>query len=741
MFDPAHTTEETDRPFPVAGRTDLIMERVEFRGEEMWVIKDPIALKYFRMEPEQYQLIQLLDGSRSLDEIQEVLQKQIAPKPITRNELIDLIVDLSRKNLVTPLNYARSEQVLKQSATNRSRKVFSLLINPLFIRLPGWDPSGILRFLKPLFGWMYSTPAVVLFLTFVAACWSLLGIYHNEFRAEMPRLSNFFAGENLLLLWLAIGISKAIHELSHALSCQKLKGETHEIGLAFLVFSPCLYCDVSDSWMFRSKWKRIAVSLAGIYAELILSAIAILIWLNTFGGFWHTLAMYVFLVTSLSTILVNANPLLKYDGYYVLSDWLEIPNLREKSVRVLDNTISSWFFGKSLKADPFLPEKGRGWFLLYAIASAAYSLFLIVVIAESFRLFLKPYGLDALAILFIAFSVSGMIYKGLRRAINMFRKTRERRVKPVRVAFAISGVIAVVAVVHFIPFPNYGRSPLLAEPKIHAHIYAPANALLQEVRVRPGQTVKEGAPLVWLRDDTEEERLRLLQIQSQLRHLDKLLYEKAQQPDNVEIAIGQIEQNKKQIAEVQSQIERLAIYAPSSGVIVAANQAGNQTQKSNRNEIRLASWSGDPLDPSNSKAFIQQQTHLLSIADPEKWEAVLYVTEENKRRLQVGQVIDMRFDSDSSKVIKGKITMIASRHEEEIPQTLSSKFGGPIVTKASSNGSSRAGETYYQAIVSFKAPSFPVVAGLRGEARFLLSYETLTERVWRMIQQAFVSRF
>ena len=211
---------------------------------------------------------------------------------------------------------------------------------------------------------------------------------------KLPDFQAFITPRNIVWLFLALALAKIVHELAHALTCVHVGGQCHEIGLLLLVFTPCLYCDVSDAWSIASKWRRIAVSAAGIVVEACLAAAATFLWWFSAAGAFHTFCLHVMIVCSVSTLLLNGNPLLRYDGYYVLADWLEVPNLGQQSQALL-NRLMSWFFlGIVQPADRSLPRRSRGLLVAYAVVSALYRWLVVLSILWFCYRVAKAHGVE-----------------------------------------------------------------------------------------------------------------------------------------------------------------------------------------------------------------------------------------------------------------------------------------------------------------------------------------------------------
>src|SRR5205807_7258049 len=222
--------------------------------------------------------------------------------------------------------------------------------------------------------------------------------HFESFREKLPSYQEFFSFGTVWYLWLALGLVKIIHEFGHGLSCKAFGGEVHEMGALFLVFSPCLYCNVSDAWTLPSKWKRIIISFAGIYVELIIAAIATFVWWNSSAHpFINNMSLSLMIVCSVSTIVFNANPLMRYDGYYILADWLEIPNLRDRSNKFLMRVVQEHCLGVEVPPEQHMELNRRILFVTYAVVSYIYRWVVTFSILYFMSQFLKQYKLGVVS--------------------------------------------------------------------------------------------------------------------------------------------------------------------------------------------------------------------------------------------------------------------------------------------------------------------------------------------------------
>ena len=239
----------------------------------------------------------------------------------------------------------QGRQLRKRRDERRRQQILGALSNVLCIRFKGIDPERVLDWLYPKVRWLFTRTALVICLLLAISALTLVLVEFEVFRSKLPGFYQFFRPTNALLLAVSLGFTKILHELGHGLTCKHFGGECHEIGIMILVLTPCMYCNVSDSWMLPSKWHRALIGAAGILVEVTLAAICTFIWWFTEPGLLHYLCLNVMFVSSVSTLLFNANPLLRYDGYYILSDIVEIPNLRQKASTILSRKMGDWFMG------------------------------------------------------------------------------------------------------------------------------------------------------------------------------------------------------------------------------------------------------------------------------------------------------------------------------------------------------------------------------------------------------------
>lgn len=721
------------RPVPLRMRADLQTETMTFRGRFYWAVKDPISLRYHRLREEQYFLLTKLNGTRTLEELQHMLQMEYPHTHWGLTELQSLISDLHDKRLVSSERSGQSEGLETQRGKARKQKIVSGLMSLLFIRVPGVYPEPFLRRAYPWIRWMFHPLAVAFVFLSVIAALSLLTIQFDSVVRQMPEFQQFFAWPNLLYLMITMAVIKIFHELGHGFTCHHFGAESHSIGLMLLVFSPTLYCDVSDSWMLRSKWQRILIAAAGIYVEVFLSAVALFTWWYTETGLLHHLALNVFFVTTVSTVIFNMNPLMRFDGYYVLSDLLEIPNLQQRASQAVLSAVGWNCFGIEPRPDPFEPDRGKGWVIAFAVASGVYRCFVMVGIGVFLYSVLKPYRLEVLGILLSSFSVSMMVGQFVYQVIKMVRAPRAKPLSRKRMAVTAAIIGAVLLAVLQIPVPIYIQAAVMIQPHDVRHVYTRTPGMLDQIEVQSGDTVQKDQVLATLSNPQLEDELRQLELEITVEEQRKKNALAQSDPAQKQLAMKALSTRTAQLEELRQQYARLVLKAPADGVIVSAESQPQPEHASD--DHSLDSWHGDPLKPRNTGALLQPNTHLCSIAPDERLEAVLYIDQSDRNDLETGQRIRLKFDHLPDQIYTGEITELSTQAIAYVPSSLSNKTGGPLPTVTDQGGRERLTSLAWEAKVILDRDAGLFVSGLRGRARVVISSRSAGEWLQRWLRK------
>jgi len=365
-------------------RSTVQTYRQQYRGRMWHIVRDPANNQFFRVDDAGYFFVAMLDGRRTVSQVWEVCNEKLGDRAPTQNEVIQLLGQLYTSNLLQADLPPDAAGMFERYRKRIRREVTGYITNFLFVRIPFFDPENILRAWVHVFGWIFSWFGLALWLGLLAYAGNLM---IGNIDGLLDQTQSVIQPDNLFLLSITFVVIKAIHEFGHGFACKRFGtqngtgGEVHTIGIMLLVFMPVPYVDASSSWAFRSKWQRAVVSAAGMYVELAVAAIAVIVWANTAADTTvHKLAYNTIFIASVSTLLFNGNPLLRYDGYYLLSDVLEIPNLAQRSKQYLYYLVKKYIYGARRVHTTARGAGEKFWLLTYAIASSIYRVFISIAI-------------------------------------------------------------------------------------------------------------------------------------------------------------------------------------------------------------------------------------------------------------------------------------------------------------------------------------------------------------------------
>ncbi len=642
-------------------RPDLVAVETKHKRESAVVVKDPVALKYHRMRPDEFHVLKLLDGHCTLEELRLAYEAKYAPMRVTQAQLNQLLFRFHQSGLTISDAVLQGDRLKERRQKERREKWMQYISGVLFIRFPGVDPEPLLRRLYPLVRPLLSQAGIFLALLVCAIAGVTFVGQWDRFTNEFPQISQWLRFESLLILAMVIGGTKVLHELGHAIACKHFGGECHQIGPMLLVFTPALYCDTSDSWMLPNRYQRAAVGAAGIMTEVVLAAIATLIWSATAPGLTHSIAMNVMLVCSVSTLMFNANPLLRYDGYYVLSDLCDVPNLGERSRKLISSFSSRLLLGVDERDSDPDPNGSVFWLSIYAVTSFVYRWGLTLLILWFVSLILRPYGLESIGRLLCVFAAVGLLVTLLRAPVRFLRNPARRRlIRMNRVALTLFVGCCLLALACW-PIPSGVTASARIVPRSESPVYTSTPGQLQKLKVELGQRVDEGDPIATLvnRDVELQYAQAKGRYESQQQTVDSIQRSRLAHPEaanELPGAIALLDDLHKQFETRKTRLDALTIRAPSSGQLVAAPRRANQRSDAKAIDQQLVSWSGYPTDAENEHCFLDSGTEILSVATSDDWDAEITLEQEQVQRIGIGSSVKMVLEAMPSVVFLGTVT-------------------------------------------------------------------------------------
>jgi putative peptide zinc metalloprotease protein len=722
-------------------RADLSIAPQKYEGRTYFVVKDPVSLRYYRFKEQEHFLIQLMDGTHTLDQAQKEFEKRFRPDRLTLEDLEQFGQQLLTAGLAQNESPGAGKQLFDRRKKRRRKEILQAFTNILYIKIPIFDPERLLTRMLPYFRWMFSMWFFLFSVGVMLAAIMLVLTHFQTFRDRLPSYHEFFSFKTVIYLWAALGVVKVIHEFGHGLSCKAFGGEVHEMGFLILCLSPAMYCNVSDAWTLPNKWKRIIISGAGIYVELMIAAIATFVWWNTPGQpFVNYMALSLMVVCSVSTILFNGNPLMRFDGYYVLADWLEIPNLRDRSNKYIQRIVMDKCLGIEVQPEPYMERWRRVLFVTYAITSYIYRWLITFVILMFLSNFLGP-KLKIISQMLATVAVGTMIGWPLYRlGANLKKRGRLPDMKPARVAISASVLAALLLFVFFVPLPITSRvretGLVQVQPDYIEHLHVEVPGILEKIHVKEGEKVRKGMVLAEfssldLESQYEDARSQYLIKRDLITTLDtrvpKVRDPKEQQELKKTKTEAQAAMNnaQRQMELLDDSRKRLVLRARRNGTVMGLPKV---------DEIGRM-WDAEQGTPFCS---IGDPTHLriLVPVSPDDYDLV----RQNLDKLQEGQQlpVTIRVQGRDSKLWTGRVGHLPRQEAREVPLALTNRGGGPLAVRPSSDPKQLAPQNQvYLVGIDFEDPDTAVCPGVLAQVKVHNDNRSIAWWIWRTLSKTF----
>jgi putative peptide zinc metalloprotease protein len=670
-------------------RADLEVVPQRYEGRSYFVVKDPVNLRYYRFKEQEHFLLTLMDGGHTLDAAQKAFEDRFRPERLKLEDLEQFGQQLLTMGLVQN----EAPQAGKQLYEHRTKRIrmewMQTLTNILYIKIPLFDPEKTLRHMIPYMRWIFTRLFLFASLMFMASAGAFVLTHFETFYARLPTFESYFNNPwNIAYVWVALGVVKVIHEFGHGLSCKAFDGEVHEMGLLLLCFSPAMYCNVSDAWRLPNKWHRIIISFAGIYVELMIAAASTYIWWNTPGVPWvNSMCLHLMVICSVSTVMFNGNPLMRYDGYYMLADWIEIPNLRDRANKYLKNLAMEYCLGIEVPPEQYMELTRRILFVAFAVISYVYRWVVTFTILKFMASFLKPYKLEVISELLAVGALASMIGWPLYNLIkNVKKRGRLPDMKPIRVTISACLVAAALLGVFLVPLPvSRIRQTGYVEPVEIMRVSVEVPGILKELLVKEGQFVKKGKELARFTsfelETKRDEALAQMRIKREMLDYYEEQIAKAKKTDPSQ-AEGLENQRTKAYSDwksaiashehVSKELKMLILRAPRDGVVIGLPQIDEVGKRWDRDQNSLFCSIGDK---TRLRVIVP-----LSASDYD-------LLQQNQKSAKPNQPVEstIRVQGHGSKLWQGRISVMPKSAAKTIPIQLSTKMGGPLAVKPGSS--------------------------------------------------------
>ena len=546
-------------------RSHVRVHRHEYRGERWYVIEDRISRRTHRFNPAAHFVIGLMDGRRTLQEIWDGAVHRFGDDAPTQDEVIQLLAQLHLAEVIQCDVTPDVDELLRRSRRIVRRTILARFLSPLAIKFPLIDPDRFLErwllWYRPLFG----VAGAVLWL--VVAGWGVVAAAQHWSELTQDVSSRVLAPENLVMLFFIFPLVKALHEFGHACAVKAWGGEVHEMGIMLLVLFPVPYVDASAANAFPQRSRRLLVGAAGMMVEIFIAAIALFFWLEMEPGALRAALFNVMVIAGVSTVLFNANPLLRFDGYYMLMDFVDIPNLRQRSQQYLGSVMQQRLFGVNAPV-PEASASERAWFVFFAVASFVYRIFIVLAIA----IFVASKYMILGVLLAIWAVVTAFVFPliMLVRYLAMSPRLRQHRVRAVLTTGALA--LAVAGMLFLVPVPVWTNAQGVVWIPEQAIVRSGADGFIVRLTATPGSRVRQGEPLLVAEDPVLPKKIRVLEAKRdelQSRYQSEII----EKVVRAQITLEELKAVDAELARARERRRDLTVLSPANGIFeVAAPQ-------------------------------------------------------------------------------------------------------------------------------------------------------------------------
>ena len=688
------------------------------RGRPWVLLIDPLTQRFHRMSPQLWQVLQLLDGRRTLDDVWAAAcavpadaAGQAGHQALSQNDLVQLMSSLHANDLLQSQVSPDAGESFERYERQAGLRLKQSWLNPMNIRLPLLHPDAWFERHAGLARRIVSWPVLLLWLVLVAPA-AVLGVQH--WQALTDNLSDrVLSASNVALLWCVYPLVKVVHEWAHGVAVKAFGGTVREIGLMFMVFTPVPYVDATSSYRFPSKGARVTVAAAGIMAEVLLGALALYVWLLAEPGLLTAVAFNVVFIAGVSTVVVNGNPLMRYDGYFIACDLLEVPNLGQRASQYWVYLIDRYAFG-SRDAQPPLSVRGERLLLLvYGAVSPVYRLVvtfgLIWFVATEYLLVGALMALMALWSALVA-----PLWKGWKHLTRGASLAQRRDTALRRSALAAVLLVAGLAV---LPLPFHSLHQAVVWLPDEAIVRAEMSGSVALAPVASGATVQAGQTLLVLDNPTLRAEAAvavaaLAQVQAQLRQAEVASRAKA------EVLRSELASRAARLADAQSRAAALQVRAASSGRWVPKSPTALAGRYVKRGEV-LGYVVSDASQVVRT-AVTQEDMDLIR-------SRLLGV------QVRLAQAVRSSVDAQLSRQVPGG-------EFELVSAALGTTGGGEIAVDPAKSGGTHTLKRVFDVEVALARPSPTGVFGDRAYVRFDLGTAPLGWQWFLRLRQTFLAR-
>jgi putative peptide zinc metalloprotease protein len=670
-------------------------------------------------------ILRHVDGTRSIADLLGLLNSAWPEREFTREDVEDFLAQLIQNQLVVRTSTSRIPAGTRTTIPATAKAGFRIG-SLLRFQLRLIDPTPYLNRLEPIIRRLFSRESGFALMVLVVVALAIVFLRFDQLAKNLPGPWDFFGPDNLLLLLASFVIVKTLHELGHAFAARRFGAECHEAGVMLMMFTPLLYTNVTDAWILDRR-SRLMITAAGMLVELTLASVATILWFAASPGIFKAMLANVMVLCTVGTIVFNGNPLLRFDGYFLLTDFAGLPNLSQRASHRLQQFWSFLLLGRTeVRADREPP-----FVLAYGICSGIYRISLsLAILLMLYHLFdhwnLRIIGL-ALTTMATASMIALPLFSSFSSLLAEILHQKQRGYLLMRSCF----ILALLAAGLFVPLPHSVIVPCVVEP-VGRPIYATMSGELKSSAVygqivAPGDVLAVTSDLKLLQGRAHlQGEVKLLQTRVRAYELDRTGTQSALLPE----ARKMLDSAQRRVDQFEAELKRLATTSPTNGLLMPPRATPLPEDKSSLNKLH-----GCPLDPHNLGAFIEEGTLLGTVGDQATVELVLPVNSAERQLLREGQHVELQPTGNPQLKFSGTILQMPTLESTEIPQELTAAGLVPPLTAAKPGEDTRRWQVVCQAVIP--EGSSPPRLYSTGHVRVTVEPASIITRLLRFLNVAF----
>ncbi len=702
---PASPQEDIALP-PLRDDLQILSGTPTAEGVPTWNILDPVRHQYFQIGWAAFQLLSQWHLG-SANKLIEVVSSSTTAK-VSQRDVMELLQFLYRHNLTREAPMGGSKGLYAQAEQSKQHWLLKLLHSYLFFRIPLFNPDRFLQRTSPIVAPLYTKAALILIVLLgVVGC---VGIV-RQWESFANTFLYFFSLQGMTAYVLGLLGIKILHELGHAYTAARYGCRVQTMGVGFLIMVPVLYTDTTDSWKLTSRWQRAVIAAAGTVVELGIAMLATFAWHLCPEGVTKSVLFVLATTSWIMGLFINLNPLLRFDGYYVLSDWLGVPNLQSRAFAFGQWKLREWLFGWGDAPPEELPATRQRILIGYAWATWVYRAFMFLGIAVLvYYFFFKVLGIILFLVeigWFLAWPVYQEMHVWWKRRDEVARSWRGR---------VVGALVMLTMVVGFLPLDRMVSIPAVLEARERATVFSPVPAKIVDVQVNEGDRVQEGDALMVLESPVTEQNILMLEQRITALHV-RLQREAAFQEDrdDHQVLWEHLQGELKELEGLLKIRAQLVLRAPFAGLVT------------------------DTTSSLHEGRWVKAELPLMHLIKPEGMVVQAYATEEQHARIGSQSEGWFYADDPALPARRSRIQDLQEVDESHFSLSyLASLYSGPVPVRQDEQGNLKPETSIYRVLLDVDDGGGHWPQAVRGIVQVQAESQSAWGQLWEHVAAVFI---